>query len=76
MDAPKEMEMRQLWHMSLRRKNRITSVANGGNIEKLQAHIGNGWYSSLYGQKEKTEEYYFSAEDKIIDTVIKVASDT
>ena len=76
MDAPKEMEMRQLWHMSLRRKNRITIVANGGNIEKLQAHIGNGWYSSLYGQKEKTEEYYFSAEDKIIDTVIKVASDT
>ena len=74
--APKEMDMRQLWHMPLDRKNKITITAKEGNGEKLEAHMGDGWYSSLYGQKEKTEECYFSTGDKTIDTVIKVESGT
>jgi hypothetical protein len=34
--------------------------------------VQDGWYSSLYGQKEKTKEVYFSAGNKIITTLITV----
>ncbi len=69
--APGGMEMRQLWHVPLDVQGVVINAKDekGGSME---AHKGDGWYSSLYGQKEKTAEYYFSSANKIIDTLIKV----
>jgi len=70
--APGHLPMRQLWHFPLNPKNKVSVIATDSKGESIQPHIQDGWYSSLYGQKEKTEELYFVAENKIIDTIIKV----
>jgi hypothetical protein len=74
--VPGETSMRQFWHMPLNIKNGITIVAKDKDGTDLVPHLQDGWYSSLYGQKEKTKECYFSTGNKIIDTLIKVESDT
>lgn len=70
-NAPAGTHMRQLWHTPANGKCNMGIAARnaGGAIAVVE---GEGWASSLYGQKEKTRELYFSAEDKIMDTLIKV----
>jgi len=74
--ASRGMEVRQLWHMPLSAVGRISITAKDSKGASLAPHKGDGWYSSLYGQKEKTEECYFSAFNEPIKTLIKVAAST
>ncbi|MFI5196678.1 MAG: alginate lyase family protein [Chitinophagales bacterium] len=69
--APKGMELQQLWHVPVGKKEIIIREKNKQGGERAPQKR-DGWYSSLYGQKEKTDEYYFSTANKIIDTLIKV----
>ena len=71
-NVPAGMKMRQLWHVlsSTGNKVRITAKTTTGNDIKPQKQ--DGWYAPLYGQKQKEKEYCFTAEDHIIDTMIKV----
>ena len=73
---PVGMKMRQLWHIPLNDKDRVTIIAKELNGISLIPHVEEGWFSSFYGQKEKIYECYFSTENKIIDTVVKVESGT
>jgi len=70
--VPAGMQMRQIWHIPLSVKNKIGIVAEEADGTNIAPQFVDGWTSSLYGQKEKTQEYYFSTGNKIIDTVIKV----
>jgi hypothetical protein len=71
-DAPAEMAMRQLWHVPLQLRNPVSIEAWEKSGIPLTAENRDGWYSSLYGQKEKTNECYFSTRDRFIKTLIKV----
>ena len=73
---PAGMKMRQLWHVPLNVKDRVTIVAKELNGMSIAAHLQDGWLSSFYGQKEETYEYSFSTENKIIDTIVKVEPGT
>jgi len=70
--APTGMAMRQLWHLPLKLKNSISIIAKDKDGSELAGHTKDGWYSSLYGQKEKTEESYFSTANNVIETIIKM----
>ena len=70
--APAGMEMRQMWHTPLNISNKVSIVAGTEKGERIEGEKRDGWYSSLYGYKEKTEEWYFSGRNKIIDTNITV----
>ena len=68
---PANWHMRQLWHVPLHTTSKVSIQAKDKNGTEIAREEGEGWYSSLYGQKEKTKEYYFSTADNQIDTVIK-----
>lgn len=70
--APGGMRMRQLWHMPLLMKNKVSITAKNTGGMELQAKEQDGWYSSLYGQKEKTKELIFSEEGAVIETTIRI----
>ena len=72
--APPHMKMIQLWHMPLVMKHAVTVAAKDKNGISIAPQMADGWYSSLYAQKEKTQECYFSAENQIIDTLISVGN--
>jgi len=74
--VPEGMQMRQLWHQPVNGIYKTAIVAKDVNGVGLLPHIQDGWSSSFYGQKEKTLESCFSTENKIIDTLVKVESDT
>jgi hypothetical protein len=68
-----DLEIKQLWHIPLSLHNKISLKATEAKGTEIQPLSRDGWYSSLYGQKEKTREFYFSTENAIIDTTIKIA---
>ena len=70
--APVNMKMIQLWHLPLNLTRKISLIAKDEKGEDIACEKRDGWYSSLYGQKEKTEERYFTAGNKIIETYITV----
>jgi heparinase II/III-like protein len=70
--APEAMNMRQLWHLPLELNNEVDICAKDENGGALTVVIEEGWYSSLYGQKEMIKEYYFSTKKRMIKTVIKL----
>ena len=74
--VPDGLDMKQFWHLPLTMKNKVAIVAKDTNGANIAPQLNDGWASSLYGQKEKTQEYYFSTGNKIIDTVIKVEPGT
>jgi Heparinase II/III-like protein/Heparinase II/III N-terminus len=74
--APQEMNVRQFWHMPARMTSKVTISAKDSGGAIIEPQVQDGWASSLYGQKEKTKECYFSAANKIIDTIIKVEADS
>jgi len=69
--VPQHLAIRQTWHIPLNLNNKVTIIARIKG-ENMTPHIQEGWHSSLYGQKEMTEERYFMAKDEIINTVIIV----
>jgi hypothetical protein len=73
--APLGMTMTQLWHLPLSPLHKVSFVAKTEKGEVVEPQKRDGWYSPRYGFKEKTEECYFTAENKIIDTYITVETD-
>jgi Heparinase II/III-like protein len=74
-NAPEGMITRQMWHYKTESRNRIVIEAMNATGEELTPQVKEGWYSSLYGQKEQTEECYFFELDRKIETVIEIAHD-
>ena len=70
-NMPGGATMRQLWHLPLNRKNKVIIKAKDEKGTALSPIKQDGWYSSLYGQKEKTEECNFSSTNNFIDTIIE-----
>ena len=70
--APNGTTKTQIWHQypANVRKLIFTAVDDQGNDITLQKT--DGWYSGLYGHKEKSEECYFCTTGNVITTVIKV----
>ncbi len=70
-----EHMIRQLWHIPLLLKDKvaISAMTKGA---ALKAIVTEGWQSSLYGQKEKTEERCFSTDGTVIETIIKTGTDS
>jgi len=71
---PKSARLKQLWHVPEKTQARILITAKDKNGNALTLHQQEGWSSSVYGQKEKTKEYYFSTEHNSIDTTIRIAA--
>lgn len=69
---PSGITMNQLWHVPLSHKERVTIESSDNSKIKLKSEITNGWYSSLYGQKEQTSEICFCTESDVINTVIEL----
>jgi hypothetical protein len=69
--APGGMELQQLWHVPLGNKDIVIREKNKQGGETAPQRC-DGWYSSFYGQKEKTDEYYFSSTNSVIYTTIKI----
>ncbi len=67
--------IRQTWHMPFELSDQVNITACYNEGEILQPQIQDGWHSSLYGQKEKSRELYFSSKETIIKTTIKVDID-
>jgi hypothetical protein len=70
--APGGMKAKQLWHLPLVTNYKVGIIAFTPEGKSVLAEVKEGWYSSLYGQKEKTEEHSFSDENMIIQTTIKI----
>jgi hypothetical protein len=64
--------MNQLWHVPLSHKERVAIKSTDTSKTKLKSETTNGWYSSLYGQKEHTSEICFCTESDVINTVIEL----
>jgi hypothetical protein len=71
LNAPDEMSMRQFWHTPAELGYKVYICAKNRAGGVLDITGAEGWYSSLYGRKETTNECYFSARGKLIETVIK-----
>ncbi len=74
--GPLGIVTKQLWHAPVAAQQKMEIEAFGLDGEskrtKLPLCVQDGWYSSLYGQKEKTVESYFLAETKVIETTIHI----
>ena len=71
-NAPAGLKMRQLWHVLSATGNRVRITAKNTAGADLKGQKQDGWYSSLYGQKEKDNQYCFTSDNNIISTTIKV----
>ncbi len=69
---PKGVAMKQLWHVPLSHKNKVSIECTDSNKVTLTPTVTNGWYSSLYGTKEINSEICFSTEKEVINTVIRI----
>jgi len=70
--APAGMSMKQLWHLPLSVKSKVDITAKNMKGEILTPQMQVGWYSSLYGQKQKAGELYFMDNNNDIKTEIKL----
>ena len=72
LNKPNTLVLKQIWHMpKLGKYNlKIQPKPNSGNpiIETAQE----GWYSSLYGQKEPTNELVFDSDETQIETSLEI----
>lgn len=71
--APDNATITQLWHLHPENAGMLTFCATDGDNSELKLYRTDGWYSGLYGYREKSEEYYFCTNGAIISTTISVA---
>ena len=72
LNLPAGMKMRQLWHQpKMMVKSKVAISAKSAHGERLEAQMQDGWYSSLYGQKELAQECNFITDHNFIDALIK-----
>ncbi len=72
MGAPKGMKLKQLWHLLPGAGDKVSITTKNEKGAQLIAQGQDGWYSSLYGQKEKTRELVFSDDSLVVETLIKI----
>jgi hypothetical protein len=66
LNKPVNMNLKQLWHVLGDSPSIDIAIMPAGNDKRVQEIHRSGWYSSLYGEKEVTEELIFqTSEDKI-----------
>jgi len=70
---PRGMTLQQLWHMPRLLKSKVALSSKDTAGAKLLPTIEDGWYSSLYGQKERTETLRYTSDGPVIETRIAVA---
>lgn len=71
-NMPEAMNMRQLWHTPLNLMSGVRIVGKNARGEKIVPVKQEGWYSSLYAQKEQTEECAIGSISEFIDTIITI----
>ena len=74
LNAPDNSRITQLWHIPQDYNEPFSITASDNKLEQLPLQKQQGWHSSLYGQKENINEYYFSTKDKVINTIIVLES--
>ena len=75
-NAPAHLPMRQLWHLPLYPEHKVDISAHNDTGAAITPETQEGWYSSLYGQKEKTNEVCFTATASVIKTIVSVHNKT
>lgn len=73
--APAGVKVKQLWHLFSVMSTSVSILAKDVKGIELQPEVSEGWYSSLYGQKEKSEEVSFETEGACIETIIAIESE-
>ena len=71
-NKPTTMQMRQLWHLLPGKEKKVKIAAKDIAGKEIKAVKQEGWYSSKYGDKEKTTEYIYSSDQNKINTTIKI----
>lgn len=71
-NKPAGVPINQLWHIPIECSEQVYVVSTDNNKVILQSEVVNGWYSSLYGQKEHTKEIFFGTDSTVINTVIQL----
>ena len=71
-NKPTGLAMKQLWHILLPAKNKVSITATNAKGNALPPLNRDGHYSSLYGQKERSAEIVFSNDESIINTIVEV----
>ena len=69
-NAPDHLPISQIWHPSPTFFEQFTIRAFAENGQELAFAKTEGWYSSLYGQKEQTQRLLFSTSERYIRTEI------
>ena len=70
--APGVMAIRQLWHIPKNAQHQVVIRSKTDTGATLAATDEEGWYSSLYGQKEPTTQLVFRSTEKNIVTPIEI----
>nr|WP_294995135.1 alginate lyase family protein [uncultured Sediminibacterium sp.] len=63
-------EMRQLWHLLDKNKDRVHLIPDSGQGQQIKTTSGKGWFSQFYGEKVECVELQFSSTGKHIKTDI------
>lgn len=64
--------MKQLWHFRPDVENLIHIEAHDIEGKILEKQVNDGWYSSYYGEKERTQFWSFSTDGRKIITEIEI----
>ena len=70
--APAGAVIKQLWHLFPANSTCVNIAAKDANNNDLTVNQADGWYSGLYGVKEKSAEYYFCTTENMIHTTISL----
>ena len=74
--APDNLFMNQVWHLPINGSEKALIEARNAVGDLLTPQLHEGWYSSLYGQKERTEEWHFGDRSNVIKTEIKISGNS
>jgi len=71
-NAPEEIIMNQLWHLSdiFFERYKIEAFDDAG--DKITASESLGWYSDFYGQKQESRQITFSSNKRYIKTIVEI----
>lgn len=72
LNAPEQTEMVQRWHIAKDNSKQINIIAATPDKTNIAPESTTGWASSLYGQKEQTNEVSFNTNSRVIHTRITI----
>ena len=71
-NRPEELLMEQLWHYPQHLAGKIIIAAEEEGGDDLTPQLRDGWYSSMYGKKEKDIECSFTSTKNSIETTVVI----